>query len=152
MDVVDSNGKILSWEDYGITIIFPPGAIPEGKEILIRVHRCIGGPFILPSGYRLVSPVYFISPSCEFLKDVELWIAHHAYLTTTEQSSRMTFMTNDPNRSIKQSARDCCLAVREGGRFLVNGVVGRISVRHFCPNAIATEDTPLKPPTPGQLQ
>ena len=37
MDVVDSKGKILSWEDYGITIIFPPGAIPEGKEILVRV-------------------------------------------------------------------------------------------------------------------
>jgi len=139
METVDSSGTLISSREYGITIIIPQGAIPEGTEIQLQVHCCSGGPFVLPKGYRLCSPVYIISPSYHFLKDIELWIVHHAYLYDSEDCSQMTFLTDAPSleefdyRKPKYHLRPI-----PGGRFSMHGVLGKISLKHFC-KAIAAK-------------
>ena len=140
MDIVDSRGKFLSWENCGVLINVPAGAVCEGTEILVQVHRTVGGPFILPYGYRLVSPLYFVSPSYEFEKDVELSIVHHASLTTRQQCSQLQFVTSGTHDTLNQQQYPL-QKIREGGRFMVSGVIGRISVRHFCPNGVAADES-----------
>ena len=140
MDTVDSRGRFLSWENYGVLINVPAGAVCEGTEILVQVHCTVGGPFILPDGYRLVSPLYFVSPTYEFEKDVELSIVHHASLTTRQQCSQLQFVTCDTLQHLDQQKYPL-QKIREGGRFMVSGVIGRISVRHFCPNGVAADES-----------
>ena len=99
---------MISSQDYGITIIIPPGAIPQGTEILVQVHCCFGGPFVLPKGYRLCSPVYIISPPFHFLKDIELQMVHHAYLSDPEDCSQMMFVTDAPSlETLDQELQPC---------------------------------------------
>jgi len=131
METVDSSGTLISSLEYGITIIIPPGAIPEGTEIQLQVHCCSSGPFLLPKGYRLCSPVYIISPSYHFLKDIELWIVHHAYLSDSEDCSQMTFLTDAPSpEEFDYRKPEYHLRALQGGRFSMHGVLGKISLGH----------------------
>ena len=99
---------MISSQDYGITIIIPPGAIPQGTEILVQVHCCCGGPFVLPKGYRLCSPVYIISPPFHVLQDIELQMVHHAYLSDPEDCSQMMFVTDAPSlETLDQELQPC---------------------------------------------
>jgi len=146
METVDSSGTLISSQEYGITIIIPPGAIPEGTEIQLQVHCCSSGPFVLPKGYRLCSPVYIISPSYHFLKDIiEVWIVHHAYLSDSEDCSQMIFLTDAPTPE-EFDYRKPKYHI-QGGRFSIHSVLGKISLKHFyksplehfCKKAIAAK-------------
>lgn len=105
----------------------------------MQVHCCFGAPFVLPKGYHLSSPVYIVSPSFHFLKDIELWMVHNAYLSDPEDCSQMMFATDAPSlETLGQELQpECHLRGIRGGRFSVRGVVGKISLKHFCKNAIA---------------
>lgn len=161
METVDSSGTMISsqsmalehqgvaaspWSwciskfDHAYHIILP-GAIPEGTEILVQVHCCFGAPFVLPEGYHLYSPVYIVSPSFHFLKDIELWMVHNAYLSDPEDCSQMMFVTDAPSlETLDQELQpECHLRPIRSGRFSVHGVVGKISLKHFCKNAIAAK-------------
>ena len=149
METVDNSGTTISSQDYGITIIIPPGAIPQGTEILVQVHCCFGGPFVLPKGYRLCSPVYIISPSFHFLKDIELQIVHHAYLSDPEDCSQMMFVTDAPSLETVDQL-EYHLRPIQGGHFSEHGVVGNISLKHFCKKAIAAKISTDGVTTPQQ--
>ena len=85
-----SDGGTISWKEIGFNI--PPGAVPEGQDFELRVWPCLSGPFVLPDGYQLASPIYLITPSFEFVKDVRLSIAHFAGLDSGSDCSHMTFI------------------------------------------------------------
>jgi len=139
MERVDSSGALISSQEYGITIVIPPGAIPEKTEIQLQICCCSSGPIVLPKGYYLCSPVYIISPSYHFLKDI-VWIVHHAYLSDPEDCSQMTIVTNAPNlEAFDHRKPEYHLSPIQGGRFSVHGVVGKISVKHTCKKAIAAK-------------
>ena len=59
---VTSEGGHISWLEIGIEINIPAGAVSEEMTLELRVHQCLSGPFVLPAGYQLASPVYLISP------------------------------------------------------------------------------------------
>ena len=59
---VTSEGGHISWLEIGIEINIPAGAVPEETTLELRVDLCLSGPFVLPAGYQLASPVYHISP------------------------------------------------------------------------------------------
>ena len=141
METVDSSGAMISSLEYGITIIIPPGAIPVVTQIQVQVLCCFGGPFVLPKGYYLCSPVYIISPSFHFLKDVELWMVHHAYLSDPEDCSQMMFVTDAPSLETLDQGQpeEYHLRPIQGGRFSVHGVVGKVSLKWFGKKAIAAK-------------
>ena len=143
METVDSSGAMISSIEYGVTIIIPPGAIPEGTQIQVQVLCCFGGPFVLPKDYYLCSPVYIISPSIHLLKDIELWMVHHAYLSDPEDCSQMTFLTDAPSLETLDQGQpeEYHLRPIQGGRFSVHGVVGKVSLKHFCKKAIAAKSS-----------
>ncbi len=140
-----SQGKeITNWSQYGIELTIPPGAVPEGKEVLIQVHCCFTGPFFVPDGYRSCSPVYIILPSLKFTKEVELRIYHHAFLSTEEDCSRMSFITgaSTPNTDSHSGAR-YQFQLQEGGAFKphLSQPYGTMHLKHFCNKSIAVEDS-----------
>ena len=58
-----AGGHINWWQEIGVKFDIPPGAVPEGKELDLSVWPCVKGPFQLPIGYELASPIFLISPS-----------------------------------------------------------------------------------------
>lgn len=66
-------------------------------------------------------------------------MVHNAYLSDPEDCSQMMFVTDAPSlETVDQELQpECHLRPIRSGRFSVHGVVGKISLKHFCKNAIA---------------
>ena len=130
VDCVDSKGKTLSWQDIGIMIDVPPGTTPEHNSVIVQVQCFLPGQglsVILPESVQLASPVYQISATPQFLKDVELSIAHFATLDSDED---MTFL-HSSDRSPPYHLHPV-----QGGRFVPHGTCGSLWLSKFCKYAI----------------
>ena len=127
-ETVTSEGMLIRWDEIGINIYIPPGAVLEDKPITVRVQPCLSGPFVLPQGYDLASPVYVVSQSSEFRKRIHLYMVHFADLQSEEDCKEMTFLTS------RLSQR---LQVQQRGVFQMGTREGNISLEHFCKKAIA---------------
>ena len=68
-------------------------------------------------------------------------MVRHAYLPDPEDCSQMAFVTDAPGlETLDQELQpEYHLRPIRGGRFSVHGVVGKISLGHFCKNAIAAK-------------
>ena len=75
-----------SWDEHGLTITIPSGAVPKGTEASLTIGVSISGNFVLPPDMTLVSPVFCVDavPNC-FEKDVELKVPH--ILDVSEETS-----------------------------------------------------------------
>ena len=133
---VDSEGTVISLiEELGIAIDVPPGAVTDhhhDNEVTVRINACLGGPFELPEGYELVSPVFHVEPGAEFAeKPVDVSIVH--FLNTDEDEEEticdLKFVSApfdfDSRAGIKFSQLD-------GGTFIPGRRIGKISLQHFC--------------------
>lgn len=127
-ETVTSKGMLIRWDEIGIKIYIPPGAVLEGKPITVTVRPCLSGPFVLPPGYELASPVYAISQSSRFWKRIQLFMVHFANLQSKEDCEEMTFLTSRSSQRLK---------VQQGGTFQMRTQEGRVSLDHFCKKAIA---------------
>ena len=96
---VDSNGATVMGE--GIRLIVPQYAIRPGDSVPIALQACLDGPFILPDGIVLVSPVYRIAPPCAFRQDVILTIEHFAELETLDDCNEIVFITSPTKPKIR---------------------------------------------------
>ena len=133
---VDHEGKIISLiENLGIIIDIPPGAIPDHHpdEVIIRINACIRGPFVLPDGYELVTPVFQIEPGAKFAdKPVELSMVHFLNIKDESHCSELNFVSAPykPNSNIKKESIEFKLL--DGGKFRPGSRIGRIALQHFC--------------------
>ena len=77
-EYVDQNGKKMVLRDIGFSLTVPPGVIPYRQSVKFAVCLSFSGPFVLPDGCELVSPVYFISaePEIQLKKQIELSLDH----------------------------------------------------------------------------
>ena len=92
-NTVDWKGKqIYDWEDYGITLSIPEGAIPRNQTITLVVSYSTRTHDFLPDGYQLVSPMYTIAPSFNFLKSLMISIEHWAILENDWATSQLVFV------------------------------------------------------------
>ena len=126
----------MTWEDIGIEITVPPGAVPKGAEIVLRVRPCLSGPFVIPKDYDLTSPVYMISQSSEFSDEIQLSMAHFANLQSEEDCEEMTFLTARPSSVPGEQYPKYQLKVLQisgPGVFHIGTNMGTISLKHFCP-------------------
>lgn len=92
-DTVDYNGKhINQWEDYGISLYIPKGAIPQEENITLVVTSTTSLTFLLPEGCELVSSLYTILPAFRFVSNITISIEHWAFLRDENSVSRMHFL------------------------------------------------------------
>lgn len=130
-ETVTTNGITISWKDIGIQIDVPPGAVPKGKNLQLQVRPCLSGPFVLPKGYELASPVYLITPAFEFLKDVRLSIAHFVGLENSSDCDCMTIISS-PSSPMYTPNPKYKFKLMKGGDFKKEANYGIISLKHFC--------------------
>ena len=136
---VTSEGQSISWEDIGINFSIPPGAVPEGKSLGLTVRPCLCGPYVLPEGYELASPVFMISPAFNFKKDIKLSIRHYVDFDGEDEedddvvfiSARSTpvYTSSQPMYKFRILRKD---TVFERGK-----QEGSVFLQHFCDLAIA---------------
>ena len=127
---IDSRGRSIVWEDIGLSISVPPGAV---HSVRIAVCCSQSTPFTLSRGLKLVSPVFLIvlSPETKFDQQVQLSVNHSA---NEKSCSQLTFV------SVQQLARHSAepessrhLAPIANGEFTLKPSVGRISLDHIPP-------------------
>ena len=133
LEYVDEEGKSIDWSDMGIFLSVPPNAIPTASSP-VRVHiQCFltgPGSVILPVNTELVSPVYKISISSDFVKEAKLSVAHFAALRSEVDSLDMEFL-----HSTDRSPPYHFYPV-PGGKFLSHGALGTIEVKVFSKWAV----------------
>ena len=126
VDYVDSKGKSVSWQNFGIMIRVPPGSTPGDNPVVCVQAQCfLLGPdsVVLPENVQLASPVYKISATSRFSKKVELSIAHFA---TMDSKDDMTFL-HSSDRSPPYRFQ-----LVPGGTFIQHGTCGSLWLNRFC--------------------
>ena len=75
-DQIGSKGGRIDWDEYGIVVTVPPGAVPEGAHLQLMLECSVSISCILPERFELVSPVYLVLPTFQFQKEIEISIQH----------------------------------------------------------------------------
>ena len=133
----------LEWPGYGFYIEVPEGALPPGVTASVRVKAILGGQFKFPENSRLVSALYWISSSEEFLKEVAVNIEHCAVIKTREQGSSFRFII----AKCSQTVVPYTFKEREGV-FNPHTQYGTIKLKRFSVvGETATDDTTDSPET-----
>jgi hypothetical protein len=123
---ITSKGADINLGDIGLSIFIPEQPL-DGVDLLIR--PCLSGPFVLPSGYELASPVYAIETSKQGVlqKPCNVRIQHYVRLISERDCEAMTFISasiNSWHGPYKFKATK--------GIFAPHRQVGEIDVSHFC--------------------
>ena len=92
LEVVGDKAQKLEWHGYGFYIEVPQGALPPGVTAVLRLKLILGGQFQFPKNSQLISALYWVSSSVEFLKEVAVNIEHCAIIKTKEQCSSLRFI------------------------------------------------------------
>ena len=132
-----AEGANICWEEIGIEFDIPHGAMPEGKSLELSVWPSITGPFVLPEGYDLASPVYLISPAFDFVHNITLRMYHYCGLETEQQCDNMVFISSPATPNIVQPHPQYQFKVLSKGIFRHSEAYGCVSLKHFCNTAIA---------------
>lgn len=135
----------IAWRDFGLSLVVPPGALPEGTSIKVAVHCCQTFPFSIPVGLQLVSPVYLVaaSPEATHLKPLQLALKHSINLTSEEMCSQLTFIMVNESTVLRAPLADNTprgsleLRPTQGGLFKVGSSTGRISLASISQVVVA---------------
>ena len=131
---VTSDGAHINWEkEIGIGFDIPPGAVPTGKQLDLSVWPCANGPFQLPEGYGMASPVFLVSPSFEFSCNINMTMHHFCTVETESNCDSMAFLSS-PTIPSKGDGRELGyrFKVLHKGMFHPSEDYGRVSLKHFC--------------------
>ena len=122
--------QLLNWEEYGLRIKVPEGAISSSETIEVAITALVGGEFILPEDSELVSAVYTVTISKPLLKPVLLEIQHCVSIENSSHASYFSFVTSPCDRCPFQ------FKLVDEGSFPVGDRYGRIWISEFSPWAI----------------
>jgi hypothetical protein len=127
---ITSKGADINLEDIGLSVSIPEQPL-DGVDLLIR--PCLSGPFILPSGYELASPVYIIEPSKQGVlqKPCRVRIQHYMKLMNEKDCEGMTFISASISPKTRWYGPYNFKAISKG-MFTPGSRVGEIEVSHFC--------------------
>ncbi|XP_019860325.1 PREDICTED: uncharacterized protein LOC109588618, partial [Amphimedon queenslandica] len=91
---IQNYAQLLNWEEYGLRITVPEGAVPPSETIEVSITALVGGEFILPEDSELVSVVYTITVSKPLLKPVLLEIQHCVSIETPSHANHLSFVAS----------------------------------------------------------
>ena len=117
--------QLLNWEEYGLRIAIPQGAVQQSDTVEVAITALVGGEFILPEDTELVSAVYAISVSKSLLKPVQLELQHCVSIEKPAHSNYLSFATAHSDRPPYHFQRV------EGGIFSIGNQYGGISLSGF---------------------
>ena len=106
-----------------------------GESLDLSVWPCCSGPFQLPDGYELASPMFLISPSFKFADEITIKMEHFVRLEDEECCDEMLFLSapTTPHRSSESNKEPNYLCKVLGkGIFLPGQQWGKIALTHFC--------------------
>ena len=92
LEVVGDKSQKLEWPGYGFYLEVPDGALPPEVTASVAVKVILAGQFQLPEDSQLISAIYWISASEEFLKEVAVNIQHCAIIRSQEETSKFRFI------------------------------------------------------------
>ena len=137
---VSTEGGSFHWKGYGLRLHVPKGSLPAGMgECKINIRVSLSGQFQLPEGSDLLSPVFWISAPCKFIKSVTLEIQHCALAEDEASLSNLGFVFT------KCSQSDLPYRFKQvgGGVFTKHSTFGSIQLEHFSGVGVAgSEETP----------
>ena len=122
----------------------PEGAVQDEPtaSVQLDVQPCYKGPFKMPPGCQLTSPVYMIRKQCKFQKDVKMEIEHFANVRSPEDSEEMVFVTANPSPSYQGAHPVYNLQEVENSGHVSNfspgEQVGVITFRELKPGPLST--------------
>lgn len=94
-------GLFRHFEKYGFSLIIPPLAVPEGKEIKLKVGLCCYGPFSISDKYLLASDFAIIVTDNKFSKPVEVFMDHSLILPEYKRCSEVVILRADHHKVTK---------------------------------------------------
>ena len=92
LEVVGDKPQKVEWPGYGFYIEVPEGALPPEVTASVGVKVILAGQFKLPENRQLISAIYWVSSSEEFLKEVAVNIQHCAFIPSEEQCLDIKFI------------------------------------------------------------
>lgn len=125
----------MDWKDVGITVNVPRGAVPKEKLLDLTMHPCLSGPFQMPEGYKPASPVYLITTTLEFSREVKIAIDHFARLQSQDDCDGMAILSASCTPDYSSSGRPLYTFTEiKGvkGTFKLGEQVGVVTLQHFC--------------------
>ena len=126
LEVVGDKPQKFEWPGYGFYIEVPEGALPPGVTASVAVKIILSGQFILPENSQLISPVYWISSTIKFEKEVAVNIQHCAVIRNGEHCSKFKFII------ARCSQKELPYRFRErGGLFNIHTQYAAIKLKQF---------------------
>ena len=92
LEVVGDKLRKVEWPGYGFFIEIPEGAVPPGATVSVGVKVILAGQFKFPENRQLISAIYWVSSSIEFIKEVFVNIQHCAVIRSEDQCSQFKFI------------------------------------------------------------
>ena len=137
LEVVGDKPQKVEWPGYGFFIEIPEGAVPPGVTISVGVKVILAGQFKFPENRQLISAIYWVSSSMEFMKEVSVNIQHCAVVRSEDQCSQFKFII----AKCSQSQLPYRFREREG-LFSSHTQYGAIKLKQFSLlGETASEDT-----------
>ena len=113
---------------YGFNVHMPQSSLPPGlDQCVLQVWVSFTGQYRLPSGYDLVSPVFWVraNPQCRFAPKLTIEIQHCAKIT---RSTKLSFVRAD----CSQESLPYVFKRLEGrGSFSEQSSYGSLELDHF---------------------
>ena len=120
----------INWEEYGLWITIPQGAVSPSDTIEVTITALVGGDFIFPEDTELVSAVYAIKLSKPFLESVKLEIQHCVSIETASHCNYLSFAT------ATNSQPPYKFNTVDGGEFSIGNRYGSIIIDTFSKYAV----------------
>ena len=158
LDVVGDKAQKLKWPGYGFYMEIPDGALPPGVTAIVGVKMILSGQFKLPRNTRVISAMYCISFSKNFLKKVAINIRHFAVTMSEKRCSEFRFIVAEfSQKELPYNFQKC------EGLFAKDSQFAAIKLNLRCPftlvGEIGPENTEMRflclkfyKPIPGTLK
>lgn len=135
--VVTTDGGFFEWVGYGLRLTISENCLPIDMEVCrINIKASLSGPFQLPKGSELLSPVFWIS-AFEFQKPVTLEVQYCA----SSNEADLKFITT--KCSLKQLPY--IFRQLEQGSFTADRTYGSIQLSHFSGFGVAGKNKTSQP-------
>ena len=126
--IQDDQAQSFEWGGYGLKLFIPNHTLSSGvNQCLISIQAGLSGQFTLPQEYSLVAPVYGITVTAQFAKQVTLEIEHCALCNSPDDCEALTFaVAKTRTKELPYS-----FEVLPGGVFTPKSSHGSIRVHKF---------------------
>ena len=96
---VPTQPSSFEWVGHGSKLHVPEQSLPSGvRECNVNIKASVSGQFQLPEGSVLLSPVFWISASCQLTKPVTLEIQHCALREDEAVLSDLSFVAAESSQ------------------------------------------------------